>query len=250
MYLKKRYDVMAKALISVQNVSKAAGNRQLLSAVSFTVAPQSLVSLIGPNGAGKSTLIKIILGLDHDYTGTISISPGQRLQYIAQQTPGDPYQLPLSVYEYLSIGSTYLFSGQRETPDFGAALEHVGVAATTLTQSYHSLSGGERQRVAIARALLARPTILVLDEPLAAVDYASRSGLYELIRHLQKDHAMTVLLVSHDIESVLPISDQVLCLNQTLHTDCHPRDLQNAGAINHEHRHNAPQPHPLMTHHC
>ena len=126
------------------------------------------------------------------------------------------------MHEYISIGTTPLYRGSKQTIDMHKTLQHVGVAPEKLHQSYLSLSGGERQRVAIARALLSDPTILVLDEPLAAVDYASRTGLYELIRHLQKDHAMTVLLVSHDIDSVLPLSDRVLCLNKQLHTDCHP----------------------------
>lgn len=208
--------------ITVTNVNKAAGHRQLLADISFSIAPQSLVSIIGPNGAGKSTLVKIILGLDHDYTGEVTISPTQRIQYIPQLSTDDQYQLPVSVYEYLAVGSTRLFNGLRTRPDFATALTHVGVSADLLHQPFHSLSGGERQRVAIARALLTDPTILVLDEPLAAVDYAARPSLYELIRHLQQDHAMTVILVSHDVDSVLPISDQVLCLNQTLHTDCHP----------------------------
>jgi len=231
---------MPKPIITVAHVSKAAGTRQLLDDVSFEIAPQSLVSLIGPNGAGKSTLIKIILGLDTDYTGEVQLANTQRIQYIAQQSDNDPYQLPISVYEYLSVGSTRLFSRQKHQPDFSQALQHVGVAEQVLHQSYQSLSGGERQRVAIARALLANPTILVLDEPLAAIDYGSRQGLYELIKHLQQDHQMTVLLVSHDVESVLPLSDKVLCLNQTLHTNCHPQEL---GA-------NITSPQQLMHHHC
>lgn len=213
---------MSNPVITVQNVTKAVAARRLLDDVSFTIAPQSLVSLIGPNGAGKSTLVKIILGLDDQYEGAVQIGPDQRVQYIPQLVLDDQYQLPMSVYEYLSIASHWLYSRKRMTGNFEQALTHVGVAAEKLHQAYTSLSGGERQRIAIARALLAEPTILVLDEPLAAVDYASRAGLYELIRHLQKDHQMTVLLVSHDIDSVLPLSDQVLCLNQTLHTDCHP----------------------------
>ena len=231
---------MAKPSITINNVTKAVAGRQLLVDVSCTIAQQSLVSLIGPNGAGKSTLVKIILGFDTEYTGTVTINPRERIQYIPQQTTDDPYQLPLSVAEYLSIGSTPLFSKQKSTTSFGLALEHVGVSPERLAQSYHSLSGGERQRVAIARALLTNPTILILDEPLAAVDYNSRQGLYELIRHLQQDHGMTVLLVSHDVESVLPISDQVLCLNQTLHTNCHPSELP-AGTTT---------PQQVMHHHC
>lgn len=216
---------MTKISIEVKNVSKAVATRQLLDNVSFSIAPQSLVSLIGPNGAGKSTLVKIILGLDTKYSGTVTLGETEHIQYIPQLASYDQHQLPLSVREYLSIGSTPLFSGRKAVEDFGEALEHVGVDKTKLSQPFFSLSGGERQRVAIARSLLSEPTILVLDEPIAAVDYASRQGLYELIRHLQQEHKMTVLLVSHDVQSVMPLSDQVLCLNTTLHSDCHPLEL-------------------------
>ena len=231
---------MNNSVINVKNVTKAVNGRQLLVDVSFEVAEQSLVSLIGPNGAGKSTLVKIILGLDAHYDGSVVIKPGERVQYIPQLAMDDQYQLPMSVYEYISIATNRLYGTNSKQVDFEKTLTHVGVAVEKLYQSYTSLSGGERQRVAIARALLGNPTILVLDEPLAAVDYASRSGLYELIRHLQQDHKMTVLLVSHDIDSVLPLSDQVLCLNKSLHTDCHPSQFTSEGG----------QPNQTMHHHC
>jgi len=222
---------MAKNIITVNNVTKTAGSRQLLSDVSFAIKKESLVSLIGPNGAGKSTLVKIMLGLDTDYTGVITTSPEEQVQYIPQLQTDDQYQLPISVYEYLRIGSSRLYGGTKQAVDLHEALTHVGIDAKSLHQSYSSLSGGERQRVAIARSLLSDPSFLVMDEPLAAVDFNSRRGLYELIRHLQQDHKMTVLLVSHDIDSVLPISDQVLCLNQTLHTDCHPTDISSGESL-------------------
>lgn len=227
-------------VISVKNVTKAVEDRQLLVDVTFDVVEQSLVSLIGPNGAGKSTLVKIMLGLDTAYEGEVVIRRGERVQYIPQLASNDQYQLPVSVYEYLCIGATWLYSGQKKKIDFEHALTHVGVAAEKLRQPFTSLSGGERQRVAIARALLSSPTVLILDEPLAAVDHASRDGLYELIRHLQKDHAMTVFLVSHDVESVMPLSDHVLCLNKTLHTNCYPSAFIDAGGARHA----------AMHHHC
>jgi zinc transport system ATP-binding protein len=223
---------MNNPIISVKNVSKTIDSRQLLIDVSFDVANQSLVSLIGPNGAGKSTLIKIILGLDKHYTGTVTVRSGERVQYIPQLSIIDQYQLPMSVYEYFSIATNHLYSHNRKDIDFEEALTHVGVSFEKLHQSYASLSGGERQRVAIARALMGDPTVLVLDEPLAAVDYTSRPGLYELIRHLQQVHKITVLLVSHDIDSILPLSDKVLCLNKFLNTDCHPSLFQNDGHQN------------------
>lgn len=220
---------MDKSVITVRQVSKAVGNRRLLEEVSFSLEEASLVSLIGPNGAGKSTLVRIMLGLDNEYEGEVRVRAGERIQYIPQLPQNDQHQLPISVREYLAIGIYGSFQ-RSGAVDFEHALEHVGVPKEKLRQSFLTLSGGERQRVAIARALLANPTILVLDEPLAAVDYASRDGLYALIRHLQQDHHMTVMLVSHDVDSVLPLSDRVLCLNQRLHTDCHPAEFTAHGS--------------------
>lgn len=227
MRLLPRLNVMSNSIISAKDITKAVDGRQLLADISFEIEEQSLVSLIGPNGAGKSTLVKIILGLDTQFTGTVTIAKNERVQYIPQLSTSDQHQLPMSVEEYLRIATSPLYNKYSKHGSFNYAkeLEHVGVSAEKLHQSYLSLSGGERQRVAIARALLGKPTVLVLDEPLAAVDYTSRGGLYELIRHLQRDHKMTVLLVSHDIESVLPLSDRVFYLNKTLHTDCHPSEF-------------------------
>jgi len=217
---------MSNPIITTKKVTKVIGNKVILDEVSFVIEPGTLTSLIGPNGAGKSTLVSIILGLDQAYTGSVSITDSAQIQYIPQQNARDRHQLPLSVCEYFNIATSRLYGKAHSTYDYVAALEHVEMPADSLEQNVSSLSGGEKQRVAIARALLLEPSILILDEPLAAVDYASRQGLYELIRHLQQDHKMTVLLVSHDIDSVLALSDQILCLDKKLHTQCTPAQFE------------------------
>ncbi len=231
---------MSNPIITVHNVSTRAAGRAILHDISFTLAAGELATIIGPNGAGKSTLVKILLGLERPDTGVVTVAPATRIHYIPQLSVDDSTGLPLSVREYLHIGTTPLYCAEPGPFDLPAALMHVGVDASKLDQTWQSLSGGERQRVAIARALLSQPTMLVLDEPLAAVDFHSRNGLYELIRHLQQVHQMTVLLVSHDVDSVLPISDRVLCLNQILHTDCHPTQYHAATGT----------PVPQVHHHC
>lgn len=216
---------MDNIAIKAVGVSKTIGSQEILSGVSFEITSGSLVALIGPNGAGKSTLIKVLLGIDTAYQGEIMIDDPKDIQYIPQQQSHDRFQLPISVREFLRVGAHDSFKKIRVSDqELVEALDHVGVSGEKLNQSITGLSGGERQRVAIARALISEPTLLVLDEPLAAVDYGSRKGLYDLIRHLQQDHNMTVLLVSHDIDSVLPIADEVLCLNKRIMADCHPRD--------------------------
>lgn len=231
---------MNNTAITAKNISKKVQKKVLLQDVNFTIESGTLTSLIGPNGAGKSTLVKIILGIDTAYDGSIVIDSSERIQYIEQQVIEDHYQLPLSVQEYFSIAIARLYSKKNITPDYKTTLEHVGMSIDVLKQPLRSLSGGEKQRVAIARALLLEPTILILDEPLAAVDYASRQGLYELIRHLQQDHNMTVLLVSHDVESVIPLSDQILCLDKTLHNQCSPTEFYKQPGTRSQ----------IITHHC
>ena len=213
-------------IITATTITKTVAGRDILHNVSFDIHREQLVALIGPNGAGKTSLVKILLGIDKDFFGSVTIAKTERIQYIAQLQPHDQTALPISVEEYLNIGLTPLYrQSNQPVADLSKTLEHVGIEKTVLEQSFNSLSGGEQQRVAIARALLSDPTILVLDEPLASVDYHSRGQLYELLRHLQQIHHITMLLVSHDIDSVLPISDTVLCLNQTLHNGCHPADF-------------------------
>lgn len=228
-------------VITATAITKTVAGRDILHNVSFDIHREQLVALIGPNGAGKTSLVKILLGLDKDFSGSVSIAKTERIQYIAQLQPNDQTALPISVAEYLNIGLTPLYrQSTRPVADLSKTLAHVGIEKTVLHQSFNSLSGGEQQRVAIARALLSDPTILVLDEPLASVDYHSRGQLYELLRHLQQIHHITMLLVSHDIDSVLPISDTVLCLNQTLHNGCHPTDFasQTGLAARTVHHHN------------
>jgi len=230
---------MSSPIITVTNIHKRLAGRVILQAVSFSVERGDLITIIGPNGGGKSTLVKILLGLETADQGSVHIASGERIHYIPQIAVDDTHTLPLSVAEYLRIATTPLYCEVDGPFEYSAALRHVGVREEVLAQPWQSLSGGERQRVAIARALLTDPTVLVLDEPLAAVDYHSRAGLYELIRHLQQVHKMTTLLVSHDIESVLPISDRVLCLNQTLHSDCHPTvfPVGNGASVSTVHHH-------------
>lgn len=243
--MRQHYNVMNKNIITVKNVSKNLGGKSILSEISLSIKQGSLVALIGPNGAGKSTLVKIILGLDTSHKGSVHIHPGETIEYIPQQTNDDKFGLPISVYEYLLVGiSSHLKKVTIEKTHLTEALSHVGIDSSVLQQSFSDLSGGERQRVAIARALLSKPTMLVLDEPLAAVDYSSREELYVLIRHLQQDHNMTVLLVSHDVQSIIPISDEVICLNETIHAGCHPLAFSSR-----ETTHNPKHNHSVH-HHC
>lgn len=214
----------SSSLIQINSLHKKYGNNTILHDVTFSIKKGHIVGVIGPNGAGKSTLANIILGFDSDYQGTVTIKDGTRIAYIPQFSNADTYVLPLSVDEFLkSTANTYYGLKHNITDEeIETELKHVGLDSKKRTQSVYSLSGGERQRVLIARGLLNNPDFMVLDEPVASVDYAARTELYDLLKHLNQEHKITILLISHDVDSIVAICDEVLCLNKTLHYGCHP----------------------------
>lgn len=214
----------ADTVITVRRVSKWYGDVPVLIDVDFSVTRGTIVGIIGPNGSGKTTLLTIVLGFDRAYTGEVVVHQDERIAYIPQFARYDGFSLPLSVEEFIRIGAAPLYSGAATVSDqtIVTSLEHVGLNASYLSRNVYTLSGGERQRVFIARALLSNPTLLVFDEPLASVDYEARASLYELLRHLQSAHNLTLLIVSHDVESITAVSDTVLCLNKTLQSTCIP----------------------------
>ncbi len=209
-------DVNNNVALKVNNISKSYGKNIILKDVSFSVFTGDIVGIIGPNGSGKSTLAKIILGFDLDHKGEVVFSDDVRIAYVPQFSNSSKYALPLSVYEFIcSTANSYYGSKERiNINKIVKTLQHVGLDERYLEQNVYSLSGGERQRVFIARALLNNPNFILLDEPLASVDYMSRNELYALLRHLNQTHNITMMMISHDIDSIVDISDSVFCLDE------------------------------------
>ena len=197
--------VHGEPLIQGQGISLALGNRAILDHVDIDVMPGEIVTLIGPNGAGKSSLVRVLLGLQKLSGGRIIRKSGLRVGYVPQRFPLTP-NVPLDVKRLLALTL-------RPAPsDIDAALAETGIAHLK-NAAVASLSGGELQRALLARALLRKPELLVLDEPVQAVDFIGETKLYELISQIRKTHGCGILMVSHDLHMVMAESDRVICLN-------------------------------------
>jgi zinc transport system ATP-binding protein len=197
--------VQGEPLISGQGISLKLGNRVILDSVDLDVMPGEIVTLIGPNGAGKSSLVRVLLGLQVLTGGRVHRRGGLRVGYVPQRFPLTP-NVPLDVRRLLSLTL-------RPAPDdIEAALAETGIAHLK-DAAVASLSGGELQRALLARALLRRPELLVLDEPVQAVDFIGETKLYELISAIRRRHGCGILMVSHDLHVVMAESDRVVCLN-------------------------------------
>jgi zinc transport system ATP-binding protein len=221
-----------KTLIETQNISYVVGTTHIVQDVSFALHENSIVGLIGPNGAGKSTLVYVLIGALRPTTGEVHIAPNVRIAYIPQLSATDTHALPIAVHEFMAIASSnarFPWIPASLTKRMQDALAQVGLDASLLTQDMRTLSGGERQRVLLARALLSNPHVLILDEPFSAVDYHARDDLYKLLTRLRTQNTLSILLVSHDIESVVETCDSVLCLNRSLHHGCHPIEFMEHG---------------------
>ncbi len=195
----------APPLISGQNLTVVSDNKTLLSNVTLSITEGEIVTIIGPNGGGKTTLVKSLLGLQAITSGLVTRKKGLKIGYVPQKLVIDR-TLPLTVERLMHLTQT------NSQSDIKAALAETGVAHK-LKDSVHTLSGGEMQRVLLSRALVAKPDLLVLDEPVQGVDYVGELSLYKLIESIRDNHNCGILLVSHDLHMVMRASNRVICLN-------------------------------------
>jgi zinc transport system ATP-binding protein len=195
---------MSEFLLHAHHLGVRIAGVPILKDVHLSVAPREIVTLIGPNGSGKTTLLRALVGLV-PFDGAVQKKPGLRIGYVPQHFARDR-AMPLTVARFMR-----LFGGATG-PAIAAALGRTGVENMAGRQMA-ALSGGELARVLLARAIARRPDLLMLDEPLAAVDVAGEAALYRLIADLRVQMGCAVLLVSHDLHIVMGQADRVICLN-------------------------------------
>jgi zinc transport system ATP-binding protein len=208
-----------RSFVAVANLNVHYGDHHVLEDVSFEIAPGQFVCVIGPNGGGKSTLLKALVGLVPIHSGKI-LKTSARIGYVPQQLRIDA-AVPLRVDEFLSLklSSDRIWFGSRATRQKARKkLEEIG-ASHLIDRQIGKLSGGEFQRVLIAYALLEEPDLLLLDEPMTGLDVRGGLSFDGLLHHLHEHAGITILMVSHDLHLVEHLSDQVLCINRTVH--CH-----------------------------
>ncbi|MCB4771221.1 ABC transporter ATP-binding protein [Ancylobacter sp. Lp-2] len=206
--------------IDIRNVSKSfavdGGTVQALTDVSLAVRPGEFVSLVGPSGCGKSTLLRLIAGLDVPDSGTVAVD-GQKVTK-PSLTRGIVFQ-DHRLLPWLSVEANILLSlnsvagaAEEKRTRVAELIRLVGLSGFEKALP-HQLSGGMSQRAAIARALAPRPRLLLLDEPLGALDSLTRGYLQEELLRLWEHEGIAMVMVTHDVEEAVFLSNRVVVMD-------------------------------------
>ncbi len=210
---------MTDSFISIRGLSKHFGSVKAVDAVSFDIARGEFFSLLGPSGCGKTTLMRMIAGFEEATAGDILLE-GERLG----DTP--PHMRPVNmvfqnyaIFPHLTVAQNIAFGLRKERLSRSERRRRVDEALAMIKLEGYGgrgatqLSGGQRQRVALARALVKRPKVLLLDEPLGALDKKLREQMQLELRALQKSVGITFVFVTHDQEEAMTMSDRIAVMS-------------------------------------
>jgi ABC-type Fe3+/spermidine/putrescine transport system ATPase subunit len=213
---------LPESLLSIRDVVKRFGKRSVLRGISLEVAPGEFLTILGESGSGKTTLLRLIAGFEQLDRGEIWIA-GERLDPIPAfrrpvNTVFQSYALfpHLSVFDNVAYGLRARRTPKTEIPDrVRKALQMVKMSEFEQSAPAR-LSGGQQQRVALARALVNRPRVLLLDEPLSALDANLRRQMQTELKSLQREVGITFIFVTHDQEEAMALSDRIALLRAGL----------------------------------
>lgn len=205
-------------MLQLQNISKHYDHKVILEDISLNIQAGEIVSLLGPSGSGKTTLLNIILGLVQMDRGQI-IFNNDDFTHVPMKKRGfnivfQDYALfpNLNAYENIVYGlkNKKSLTSRQEVQEYIEFLE----LAPHLTKTIGELSGGQKQRVALARTLVMKPKLLLLDEPLSALDGIIKESIKQRIKSIARQYQLTTIIVTHDPEEALTLSDKILIINQ------------------------------------
>jgi len=232
-------------IIEVQNVTFSYIDEEVLKNITFNIHRGDYLGIIGPNGGGKTTLLKIMLGLLKPDKGTIKIF-GQEIKnfkdwykigYIPQKAINFDLNFPITVEEVVAMGrygkrGLFKMANAKDKELIKKSLIQVGMWDYK-DKIIGDLSGGQQQRVFIARALSSEPEIIFLDEPTTGVDQETQKKFYALLKTLNNDLRLTLILVSHDSNIIIHETTEVACVNKTLIYESCPKNILKTTFHNH-----------------
>jgi sulfonate transport system ATP-binding protein len=201
------------AFVHLHNVTRQFGSHHVLNGIDLAIEPGQFVAVIGRSGCGKSTLLRLVAGLDTPTSGSVAVDDATSgWRDVVRLMFQEPRLLPWQrVVSNVAVGLTHAPDRQLRRAQAEDALREVGLAGRD--NAWPSvLSGGQKQRVALARALISHPRLLLLDEPLGALDALTRIEMQDLIERVWQEKGFTAIVVTHDVSEAVTLADRILLL--------------------------------------
>ena len=210
---------MGKKIIELKNLSKNFGDNQVLKGIDLNIYENEFLTLLGPSGCGKTTILRIIAGFEEPSHGQVMFNGEDIAKVPAYKREVNTVFQKYALFPFLNVHDNVAFGLNLKKKDkkeidekVTKMLALVGLAGFG-NRDITSLSGGQQQRVATARALVNEPKVLLLDEPLAALDAKLRKGMQAELKKIQKEVGITFIFVTHDQEEALSMSDTIVVMN-------------------------------------
>jgi spermidine/putrescine transport system ATP-binding protein/putrescine transport system ATP-binding protein len=210
---------MTQALVQLDGVARSFGPLLAVDAVTFDIMENEFFALLGPSGCGKTTLLRILAGLEQPDSGSITLDGADLLAMPAHRRPVNLMFQSYALFPHLSVAKNVAYGLERERLPraeirrrVGEVLDVVGLGPFA-SRRPAQLSGGQRQRVALARAIVKRPKLLLLDEPLAALDRKIRGQMQTELKRLQHEVGITFVVVTHDQDEAMSMADRIAVMN-------------------------------------
>ncbi len=212
-------------LVRCENITYKISNNIILDNVSFDIYKGDIITIIGPNGAGKSTLGKIVIGVLNMSEGKVSRKKNLKIGYMPQKIYINKL-VPITVKDFLFLNINKNILNKKYTEQ----IVEENYIHSILNKQVQDISGGEWQRLLLARILLRDPDLLVLDEPIQGLDINGQRDFYLLLEQIKNKQKKSILMISHDLHTVMSSSNNIICLNKHICCSGAPKEIEDSSS--------------------